>query len=111
MDLVALAPDLTIVAVVALCTLLTRALPFWLFGRGGSQPPAFILYIGKVLPPAVMAVLVVYCLRGSSFASLAGFAPQAVAVVAVVLLHLWRGNDLLSIAGGTAIYMVLVRLL
>lgn len=105
------ASDLAIVAVVALCTLLTRALPFWLFGRKGSRPAPFILYLGKVLPPAVMAVLVVYCLRDSSFASLAGFVPQAVAVAAVVLLHLWKRNNLLSIAGGTAVYMALLRLL
>lgn len=102
--------DLAIIGVVALCTLLTRALPFWLFGRKGRQPSPFILYLGKVLPTAVMAVLVVYCLRSSSFGSAAGFVPQLAGVAAVVVLHLWKGIDLLSIAGGTAVYMLLLRI-
>ena len=103
--------DLAIVAVVAACTLLTRALPFWLFGRRGKQPSPFILYLGRVLPTAVMAVLVVYCLRGTSFAAAGGFVPQLAGVAAVVALHLWKGIDLLSIAGGTAVYMLLLRIL
>lgn len=107
----AILPDLAIVAVVAFCTLLTRALPFWLFGRKGGRPAPYILYLGRVLPPAVMAVLVVYCLRGTTFADAAGFVPQLAAVAAVVALHLWKRNNLLSIAGGTAIYMALLRLL
>lgn len=103
--------DLAIIAVVALCTLLTRALPFWLFGRRGKAPSPFILYLGKVLPTAVMAVLVVYCLRGTSLGSAAGFLPQLGGVAAVVALHLWKGIDLVSIAGGTAVYMILLRIL
>ena len=103
--------DLAIVAVVAVCTLLTRALPFWLFGRRGKRPSPFILYLGRVLPTAVMAVLVVYCLRGTAFAGAAGFVPQLAGVAAVVVLHLWKGIDLLSIAGGTAVYMLLLRIL
>ncbi len=110
-DFAVLAPDLAIVGVVALCTLLVRALPFLVFGRGGGQPAPFILYLGKVLPAAVMAILVVYCLRSTDFSAAAGFVPQVVAVAAVVALHLWRRNDLLSIAGGTAVYMLLLRLL
>ena len=105
------AADIAIVLVVALCTLLTRALPFLLFGRGGGHPAPFILYLGKVLPAAVMAILVVYCLRGTDFSAAAGFVPQALAVAAVVALHLWKRNDLLSIAGGTAVYMLLLRML
>lgn len=101
--------DLVIVLVACACTVLTRALPFVLFGRSGS-PGRGVLYLGRVLPPAVMAILVVYCLRSTSFAAAADFAPQLAAVV-VVLLHLWRRNTLLSIAGGTAVYMILLRLL
>ena len=70
-----------------------------------------MLCLGRVLPPAVMAILVVYCLRSTSFAAAADFAPQLAAVAVVVLLHLWRHNTLLSIAGGTAVYMILLRLL
>lgn len=102
--------DLAIVAVASLCTILVRALPFVLFGRSGS-PGRGVLYLGRVLPPAVMAILVVYCLRSTGFAAAADFAPQLAAVAVVVLLHLWRRNTLLSIAGGTAVYMILLRLL
>ncbi len=105
------AADLAIVAVVALCTLLTRVLPFLLFGRGGRQPAPFILYLGRVLPAAVMAILVVYCLRSTGFSAASGFVPQAAGVAVVAALHLWKRNDLLSIAGGTAVYMALLRLL
>lgn len=98
-----------VLAVAALCTIVTRALPFALFGRGKPNP--MVLYLGGVLPAAVMAVLVVYCLKGASFSSLAGFLPQLCGVAAVVALHLWKHIDLLSIAGGTAVYMVLLRLL
>ena len=102
--------DLAIVLVACACTVLTRALPFVLFGRSGS-PGRGVLYLGRVLPPAVMAILVVYCLRSTGFAAAADFAPQLAAVAVVVLLHLWRRNTLLSIAGGTAVYMILLRLL
>ena len=102
--------DLAIVAVASLCTILVRALPFVLFGRSGT-PGRGVLYLGRVLPPAVMAILVVYCLKSTSFSDAAGFLPQLIAVAVVVLLHLWRSNTLLSIAGGTVVYMLLLRLL
>ena len=93
--------------VVALCTYLTRALPFWLFRRG--ELPSAVSYLGKILPGAIMATLVVYCLRGTTLASVGGFLPQLIAVAAVTGLHLWRRNTLLSIFGGTAVYMLLVQ--
>lgn len=96
------------IAVMAGVTFLTRALPFLLFDRGES-PPKIVLYLGRVLPPAVIAMLIVYCLRGISFASPEGWAPQLIAVAAVVILHLWKHNNLLSIFGGTILYMVLVQ--
>ncbi|SBW11610.1 Branched-chain amino acid transport protein AzlD [uncultured Eubacteriales bacterium] len=102
------------IGVMALITLLTRALPFLLFDRG-ETPPKVILYLGRVLPPAVIAMLIVYCLRSLSFslaldmAALALWAPQVIAVAAVVALHLWKRNNLLSIFGGTILYMVLVQ--
>ena len=89
------------IAVMAIITFLTRALPFLLFDRGES-PPKLVLYLGRVLPPAIIAMLIVYCLRG-------GWVPQLVSVAAVVILHLWRSNTLLSIFGGTILYMVLVQ--
>lgn len=108
------------VAVMALVTFLTRALPFLLFGRG-ERPPKTVLYLGRVLPPAIIAMLIVYCLRNVSFtlpadgsagaflAALSGWAPQLLAAAAVVLLHVWKRNNLLSIFGGTVLYMVLVQ--
>lgn len=96
------------IAVMAAVTFLTRALPFLLFDRG-EAPPKLVLYLGRVLPPAIIAMLIVYCLRGVSFASPGGWIPQLLSVAAVTALHLWRRNTLLSIFGGTALYMFLVQ--
>lgn len=96
------------IAVMALVTFLTRALPFVLFDRGGT-PPKLVLYLGKVLPPAVIAMLIIYCLRSVDFTAPALWAPQLIAAGVVVGLHLWKHNNLLSIFGGTVLYMVLVQ--
>lgn len=96
------------IVVMAAVTFLTRFLPFLLFDRGES-PPRIVLYLGRVLPPAIIAMLIIYCLRGVSFASPAGWVPQLVCVAVVVALHLWKHNNLLSIFGGTVLYMVLVQ--
>ena len=96
------------VAVMAAATFLTRALPFLLFGRGG-EPPKVVLYLGRFLPPAVIAMLIVYCYRGTSFTEFSGWLPGLIAGLAVVVLHLWKKNDMLSIVGGTILYMVLVQ--
>ena len=96
------------IAVMAVITFLTRALPFLLFDRGES-PPKLVLYLGRVLPPAIIAMLIIYCLRGVSFAAPGGWVPQLLCVAVVVALHLWKHNNLLSIFGGTILYMVLVQ--
>lgn len=96
------------IAVMAAVTFLTRALPFLLFDRGG-HPPKLVLYLGRVLPPAIIAMLIVYCLRGVSFAGLESWLPPLVSVALVVVLHLWKHNNLLSIFGGTIFYMALVQ--
>ena len=100
---------LLIIAVVALCTQLTRWLPFFAF-RDPDHLPRSIAYLGAYLPPAIMAILVIYCLKDSSFASLGGWLPQAVGVALTAALRLWRRNTLLSIGVGTAVYMLLLRL-
>ena len=97
-----------LVAVMAIVTFLTRALPFLLFGRGG-EPPQVVLYLGRILPPAVIAMLIVYCYRGLSLAQVGGWAPGLISGAAVVLLHVWKKNNMLSIVGGTILYMVLVQ--
>ncbi len=94
--------------VMSIVTFFTRALPFLLFDRG-DHPPKIVLYLGKVLPPAIIAMLIVYCLKGVTFTTLGGWLPTLLAGVTAVLLHLWKGNDLLSIFGATGLYMVLVQ--
>ena len=96
------------IAVMAGVTFLTRALPFLLFDRG-EKPPRVVLYLGRVLPPAIIAMLIVYCVRGVTFAAPAGWVPTLLAGLAAVLLHLWKGNDLISIFGATGLSMVLVQ--
>lgn len=97
-----------VIAVIVAITFLTRALPFILFsGRG--EPPAAVMYLGKVLPPAVMAMLVVYCLKDTGFLIYPYGVPELIACVFVVVIHTLKRNNLLSIFGGTALYMILVQ--
>lgn len=99
---------LAIILVVAACTLLTRALPFMIFG-GKRQVPQVVRYLGKVLPPAIMAILVVYCMKSVDFFGPTHGLPEIIASLVVVVLHLWRKNTLLSIGVGTICYMILVQ--
>ena len=96
------------IAVIALVTAALRFLPFLIF-RGNRKTPKYVEYLGKVLPFAIMGMLVVYCLKGVNFVSLENWLPYFVATAAVVLLHLWKRNTLLSIITGTVLYMVLVQ--
>lgn len=98
---------LCIIFICAICTFSERIFPFLVF-RNHTVPKA-ILYLGKVLPLAVMTTLVVYCLRGTTFTSFSGYVPPIVAAMATVFLHLWKRNNLLSILGGTICYMILIR--
>ena len=96
----------TIIVVVA-GTMLTRFLPFIIFPEG-KKPPAYISYLGTVLPYAVIGLLVVYCLK-DAFAGKYLVIPEMIAVSSIVVLHKWRKNTLLSIGGGTVLYMFLVQ--
>ena len=98
-----------VVAVCAGVTLFTRALPFVFFGGKGGVP-RLVAALGKALPSAIMAALVVYCLKSVPFGSFLDGAKQLAAALVVAALHIWRRNTLLSIAGGTAVYMILIRL-
>ena len=98
-----------IILAVAAGTQITRWLPFWLFPED-REPPAVVTYLGKVLPPATMGLLVVYCLKGVTWLAAPHGAPELIAIAAVVLLHLWKRSTLLSIGLGTALYMVLVQI-
>ena len=100
---------LWIVLICAGVTLALRALPFMCFGGKGGVPRV-IASLGRALPAAIMAALVVYCMKGVPYGAFADGAKQLAAAGCVVALHLWRRNTLLSIAGGTAVYMILIRL-
>ena len=97
-----------LIAAAAIVTALLRFLPF-LFLGGKRKTPEYITYLGKVLPYAIIGMLVVYCLRGVTPLSWPHGLPEFLAVAAVVVLHLWRRSTLLSIAGGTICYMVLIQ--
>lgn len=99
--------SLVIIAVCALCTFAERLLPFVIFGS--REVPAAVRYLGKMLPLAVMATLVIYCLRHISFTEASLFLPQLICVAVTALLHLWKSNTMLSVVGGTALYMILVQ--
>ena len=105
-----LAQEIITIGMVVLGTALTRYLPFLLF-PAGKPTPKYIQYLGKVLPGAVFGLLVVYSLRNVSLLSESHGIPELLAVLAVVLLHLWKRQMLLSIAGGTIFYMLLVQLI
>lgn len=97
------------VAIIALLTAALRFLPFALFGNG-RKTPKIIEKLSSMLPYAIMGMLVVYCLKDTSFSSLGGFLPALIASAVVVLLHAWKRNTLLSIISGTVCYMLLVQL-
>lgn len=101
--------SLLIIIVVSICTILLRAFPFLIFG-GKKELPQTVQYLGKVLPPAIMAVLVVYCLRSVSLLEGNHGMPEFISVALVAGLHLWKKNILLSIGLGTVCYMVLIQL-
>lgn len=100
--------SLIIIGLVALTTLATRAIPFILF-PAGKKIPKTVEYLGKVLPPAVIGMLVVYCLKSVSLMSFPFGLPELIAGSTVVILHIWKRNNLLSIGAGTIIYMLLVQ--
>lgn len=99
--------SIAVIGVVALCTILTRALPFWILGK--KEVPATVKYLGNVLPPAIMVILVVYCLKGIHLLEGSRGIPEFLAIAVVVGLHLWKKNSLLSIGVGTVFYMFLVQ--
>lgn len=98
---------ITIVFVV-LGTMLTRFLPFFIFPEG-KTPPQYIVYLGTVLPYAVIGLLVVYCLK-DSFGGGNYAIPEMISILFIVIIHKWKKNTLLSIGLGTVLYMFLVQI-
>ena len=97
------------IAIIVLGTELTRFLPFFLF-PAGKPTPKYVQYLGKVLPAAVFGMIVIYCLRNVSLFSGSHGIPELIAIAVTAGLHLWKRQMLLSIAGSTICYMVLVQM-
>ncbi len=100
--------SLVMIAVVAVATFATRAASFLLFPKGKEVPDS-VKYVGMVLPPAVIGMLVVYCLRSTSVLTYPYGIPELIASLTVVALHVWKRNIFLSIGVGTVLYMALVQ--
>lgn len=104
-----LVQQIVTIALCSLATLLSRFAPFLIFSP--SKPtPKYIQYLGKALPAAIFGMLVVYCLKNVSFISGSYGLPEIIAIAFTAGLHLWKKQMLLSVAGGTACYMLLVQL-
>lgn len=100
---------IVMIALVALTTMATRFAPFIIF-KSDKAPPKFLGYLGRALPPAVFGMLVVYCLKSVSLLAFPFGLPELIGVVVVVCLHLIFRKMLVSIIGGTGVYLVLVNL-
>lgn len=99
---------LSMILVIAAVTAVLRFAPFFIFS--GDQPvPEFINYLGRVLPYSIMAMLVVYCLKGISLTKVPFGLPEIISVILVAALHIWRRNTLFSIICGTICYMLLIQ--
>ena len=96
-----------LVAVMSAVTVLLRALPFLVFRK---KVPAYVSYLGRVLPPAIIGMLVIYCLKDTTVTTAPFGAPELIAGALVVILQAWKRNALLSILSGTAVYMLLIQL-
>ena len=106
------AQTLIMILAIAFGTFLTRSLPFIIFPEG-KKVPEYINYLGKVLPYAMIGLLVIYCLRNITFTGIlegkATAVPTGIAILSIIALNHWKHNTLLSIAGGTIVYMLLVQ--
>ena len=101
--------DILMVAVIALVTMSTRFLPFLIF-RENRQTPKTVTYLGKVLPCAIMGMLVVYCMKDVAFLAYPYGLPELIGCAVTAGLHIWLRNSLLSIGVGTVSYMLLIQL-
>ena len=96
-----------LIAAMSLTTIMLRFLPFLVFRK---ETPAYITYLGKVLPPAIIGMLVIYCLRNTSIQAAPHGLPELIAAAVVIGLQAWKRNALASILTGTAAYMLMVQL-
>ena len=100
--------SLAIILVVSITTFATRVIPFLLFPKG-KEIPKTVQYLGKVLTPAVIGMLVVYCLKDTEVLTTPYGVPELISVIVTAILHVWKRNNLLSIGVGTVLYMFLIQ--
>ena len=100
--------DILLVATIAIVTIALRFLPFWIFGENRTTPP-LVAHLGKVLPFALMGMLVVYCMKDMKLTAAPLGIPELIGCALVAGLHVWKRNTLLSIGAGTLCYMLLVQ--
>ncbi len=105
---ISIGKSLVIIFICALTIFFTRLIPFIFFPPGKEIPPT-IQYLGRVLPPAVIGMLVIYCLKSVSIIKFPFGAPELISIASVTILHVWKRNNLLSIGVGTILYMLLVQ--
>ena len=105
---VSVARSMIIILTVGGTIFFTRLIPFLFFPKGKEIPP-MVQYLGKVLPPAVIGMLVIYCLKAVNVLAYPYGLPEFISVVVVIALHAWKRNNLLSIGAGTILYMFLVQ--
>lgn len=98
------------ICMVILGTMITRFVPFLIF-TSDKPTPKYVQYLGKMLPSAALGMLVIYCLKDVSLFKENHAIPELISIMVVVLLHLWKRQMLISIAGGTIFYMILVQLI
>lgn len=101
--------SLRVIAIILMCAAITfglRALPF-IFFRGNRTLPVWLDRLGRALPPLIMAVLIIYCLKDVPYEPVSAGIPQAAGVLATAVVYKWRNNTLLGIAAGTAVYMLI----
>lgn len=103
-----LSQQIITIAMVSLGTMITRFLPFLVF-PAGKETPKYIRYLGKVLPAAVFGMLVIYSLKDISLFTGSHGVPELISILVVIGLHFWKRQMLLSIAGGTICYMLLIQ--
>lgn len=96
------------ICMVILGTMITRFLPFFVF-TSDRPTPKYVQYLGKMLPSAALGMLVIYCLKGVSLFTGNHAIPELISIMVVILLHLWKRQMLISIAGGTIFYMILIQ--
>lgn len=104
-----LAEQIITIALMAIAVMTTRFLPFALFQ--GRKTPKYVQYLGTVLPAAVFGLLVVYCLKNVDITTGYHGVPELIGIIVTIVLHVWKRQMMLSIAGGTITYMILVQMI